>query len=366
LRLLLVSPLPPAHSGVADFSAALAEALAARSEVTATENPSREALAQAERRLYQIGNNGLHGAAYEAALQFPGVVELHDAVLHHLLLGRLDREQYVAEIVYNEGEWARGEAERLWERRGHAPVDEAYFKRPMLRRIVEAATAVIVHNPAAAQAVRAASPQGCIFEIPHFVDPPDPITDAERLSARERLGLADDQVLVSCFGFQRPTKRLRSVLRSAARIGRPLRVLIAGRFVSADYEQSLAPLLEEADAIRVPWVPEEEFRSLAAATDVCANLRYPGAGETSGIAMRLMALARPVVMTEALETAPFPDSAVFRIDSGELEEAMLEEALRLLVARPDLRRTMGAEARRHILAEHALDRLLPRYFEALS
>ena len=95
--LLLVSPLPPAPSGVADFSRRLAEALRSRFRVEAVESPSKEVLGAAERRLYQIGNNALHSPAYDAALEFPGVVELHDAVLHHFLLGRLTREEYMEE-----------------------------------------------------------------------------------------------------------------------------------------------------------------------------------------------------------------------------------------------------------------------------
>ena len=128
MRLLFVSPLPPAHSGVADFSAGLAVSLGERLEVDACEAPTADQLASADRRLYQIGNNSLHAAAYDAALRSPGVVELHDAVLHHFHLGRLSREDYVEEVVYNEGEWARGEAGRLWERRGHAETDEAFFQ----------------------------------------------------------------------------------------------------------------------------------------------------------------------------------------------------------------------------------------------
>ena len=367
MRLLLVSPLPPAPSGVADFSAGLAAALRNRMEVDAVEAPSRDALAAAGRRLYQIGNNGLHCAAYEAALEFPGVVELHDAVLHHFFLGRLNREQYIEEMVYNEGEWARSEAEGLWDRRSHAEVDEAYFKRPLLRRIVVSAEAVIVHNPAAYQAARqAGGAEKRIVEIPHFIDPPAAVEDAERGDARRDLGVSDEEVLVSCFGFQRPTKRLRTVLRVAARLGAPVRILIAGRFGSADYEASLTSLMEEAGAIRVPWVPEAEFRRLAAATDVCVNLRYPAAGETSGIAMRLMAMARPTILTAGPETSRFPDSAAVQIDSGEAEEAMLAESLKLLVEHSELRLAMGEAARNHLLENHGIERVLPAYLDVLT
>ena len=66
-----------------------------------------------ERVLYQIGNNGLHAPIYRAALEHSGIVELHDAVLHHLLLGMLSRGDYEDEFAFNEGEWMRSLGSRL-------------------------------------------------------------------------------------------------------------------------------------------------------------------------------------------------------------------------------------------------------------
>ena len=42
----------------------------------------------------------------------PGVVVLHDAVLHHFFLGQLSEPDYVDEFVYNYGEWNRGPGAR--------------------------------------------------------------------------------------------------------------------------------------------------------------------------------------------------------------------------------------------------------------
>ena len=64
--------------------------------------------------MYQIGNNGLHAKAYRAALETPGIVVLHDAVLHHLLLGMLTEDEYIEEFVFNYGGWYREVAAELW------------------------------------------------------------------------------------------------------------------------------------------------------------------------------------------------------------------------------------------------------------
>ena len=108
------SPLPPAPTGVADYAAALLEELRARGDV-------RVNSAGGDVCLYHLGNNPLHREIYRQALVRPGVAVLHDAVLHHFLLGLLGRADYIEEFVYNYGEWSRGLAAELWEARSRSP-----------------------------------------------------------------------------------------------------------------------------------------------------------------------------------------------------------------------------------------------------
>jgi len=68
---------------VADYAAALLPALRKHGDVIV--NSAGGAV-----DLYHLGNNGLHHGIYSLALDRPGVVVLHDAVLHHMLLGSLD------------------------------------------------------------------------------------------------------------------------------------------------------------------------------------------------------------------------------------------------------------------------------------
>lgn len=366
MRIALVSPLPPAPSGVAEYAERIAAGLRGWARVDAFEVAPADRLAEYEVRLYQIGNNVLHAGAYDAALATPGVVELHDAVLHHFLLGRLDREQYIEEHVYNGGEWMRGPAAELWERRSHASTSEEFFRHPLLKRVVDAAAKVIVHNPGAERLVRQARPGADIVEIPHYVDPAAPASEEAIARVRGELSVDEKEMLVSCFGYHRPTKRLRSVLEAAARVRAPVKLLICGSFVSRDYEASLGARLDSPEVIRLPYVDSGRFAELAAATDVCVNLRWPSAGETSGIAMKLMAAGKPVVVTGSPENAGFPDSTVVRIDAGEAEVDMLAEVLELLARNADLHKSIGREARSFVTERHDSERVMRLYREALG
>ena len=363
MRIALVSPLPPARTGVAEFAARIGRELGRFGQVDLMESADASTLAEYDRRLYQIGNNPLHAGAYEAALAVPGVVELHDAVLHHFLLGRLSREEYLDEFVFNSDEWSRDLAAELWDRRAQSAAEEAYFRYPLLRRIVEASEALIVHNPGAARRVREATAKPPpIFEIPHYVDLDSPPAG----DARAGLDVPSGALLIGCFGFQRPTRRLRSVLRAVQRLEALWRLLVIGEFVSPEYEASLAELLDQPGVIRMPYVPEDELRRLAAAVDVCVNLRWPSAGEASGIAMRLMAAGKSVIVTDSEEWAAVPRGAVVQIDSGGPEEDELTEVLELLAREPEMRRAVGEAARRHVEQCHSIEALTPLYRRALA
>ena len=199
------SPMPPAHTGVADYSASLLPYLQALGPIE-LDPPSCDVA------LYHIGNNPLHREIYWRALAEPGVVVLHDATLNHLFLNLFDQDTYVAEFILNYGEWARGMAETLWLERSRSAADARYFVYPMLKRVVSSARAVIVHNPLAAMVVREHAPEVSITEIPHlFVAPNLP---ADTNAFRETLGLAPSTLLVGAFGHQRETKRLPSLVRA--------------------------------------------------------------------------------------------------------------------------------------------------------
>ncbi|HVW85047.1 MAG TPA: hypothetical protein VHB50_10220, partial [Bryobacteraceae bacterium] len=187
------APPPGSRSGVSDYAETLRRAL--------------EPFGQLPCDIYHLGNNRLHEAIYRQALETPGVVVLHDAVLHHFMLGMLEREEYIAEFVYNYGEWRRPQAEELWEERGSSGVDPRYFRFPMLRRVVERSRAVVVHNPGAAAIARAHGAIA-IHVIPHFFELTHVPDAAEALRFRERIGVEPGVTLFGVFGYLRETKRV--------------------------------------------------------------------------------------------------------------------------------------------------------------
>jgi glycosyltransferase involved in cell wall biosynthesis len=357
------SPLPPARSGIADYGAALLAELKKLGRVEL-------APAACDVALYQLGNNGLHSEIYSRALDVPGVVVLHDAVLHHFLLGRLGEAAYIDEFVYNYGEWTRGLAGELWRGRASSGSDRRYFEYPMLKRILERARAVVVHNPEAARVVREHQPDARVVEIPHlFAEPGDLPGGAEALRWRQRWGVAPATFLFGVFGYLRETKRLMTVLEAFADVHQAnprTSLLVAGEFVSTDLERAVAPLLTAHGVLRRPYLEDREFWLAAKAVDACINLRYPAAGESSGIAIRMMGIGKAVLMTESLECSRFPEDACARIPSGLAERDSLRDHMTMFAGMPEVPAAIGARAGEYIRNVHGAARVAGEYWKLLE
>jgi len=355
------APLPPARTGVADYAAALLTALRRHGSV---ESHARHA----DVALYHVGNNRLHREIYRRALAQPGVVVLHDAVLHHFLLGELDRAAYIEEFVYNYGEWQRALGEELWRARASSGFDWRYFDCPMLKRIAERSRAVVVHNPAAARMVREHAPGAAVIEIPHLFAPPELPPGSEVIRMRQSWGVPAHEFLFGVFGYLRESKRLFTVLRAFDRLRqtRPdARLLVAGPFVSSDLARAVAPVLREQGIVRLPWLAGRDFWRAALAVDACINLRYPAAGETSGIAIRLMGVSKPVMLTAGEENSRYPHTACLRIDPGPPEEDALWHHMLLLTSMRECAVSIGQRASAHISERHQAVQIAAQYWDTL-
>jgi glycosyltransferase involved in cell wall biosynthesis len=354
------SPLPPARTGVADYAAALLAELRRHGRVEVAPRTCDVAL-------YHLGNNALHADIYRLALERPGVVVLHDAVLHHFLLGQLDEAEYTEEFVYNYGDWHRALAGELWRGRAASASDARYFEFPMLRRALESARAVVVHNP---EAARMAGQAKRVVGIPHLFQPPKALpSESEAARYRRRLGVDAGDFLFGVFGHLRESKRLIPVLETLAELRREnsrIALLVAGDFVSTDLERAAAPPLKAPGVFRRPYLAEDEFWLAASAVDACINLRDPGAGETSGIAIRLMGIGKPVLMTGSPAVSGFPEGACVRIERGAAERESLRQSVRLLTLTNGAAAAIGQRGARHIRERHGLTVTGARYWELLS
>ncbi len=349
MRVAYFSPLPPARSGIADYSEALLGSLRKLASVDVFAAPDTPFDATScDIALYQVGNNGFHAFVYEAALRHPGVVVMHESNLHHLIteltIRRGDWDAYVDECEYNGGAAARAFAERVRK----LEVGPDYGGVAMTRRLLEGARGVIVHSRFMESEIRAAGFTGPIAVIPHGAW----IPRADRHAHREKLGLDADVPLIGIFGYLKPYKRIAESLRAFRRLVKVeprVRMILVGEPHPELPVEAMIRSMGLAASVRVlGFAPIEEFTGYMAACDIVLNLRCPTVGESSGTMLRAMGLGRALLVSEIGSFAEFPEDVCLKVPVGAGEEDLIFEYLNLLVSRPEVARELGGRAKRYV------------------
>jgi glycosyltransferase involved in cell wall biosynthesis len=361
MKVAYYSPLPPSRSGIADYSELLLPALRERIEEVVLARPGKRR-PEADVSLYHIGNDpDAHGWIVDALRKQPGVVVLHEYVLHHLIsgitLGRGNARGYFDAMERELGILGRlialGVADNslplLWETQPE--------RFPLAETILDLAQGVIVHSAYVDARVRDTGYSGPVWRVPHPVWPPQPVTPAD----------VHGEPLVGCFGNLNINKRIPQLLEAFALLRKEwpgARLVLAG---AAAERFDLGRRLERAglgDAVhREEYVPEERMWSLMAACDVLVNLRSPTMGETSGATLRGLSLGKPMLVSDVGWFAELPDGVALKIPVDEFEVPTIAAALWLAANRPS---DIGAAAQEYVRREHDLGRAATGYARALE
>ena len=366
MKVALFSPMPPERSGIADYSALLLPALRTRCEIVTVKRGARKPPRGTDLCVYHIGNNpDAHGWIVEALRRTPGVVVLHDFVLHHLVagltIGRRDGHGYL-DAMEREG----GVVGRLL---GHAVLDKRipplWENRPedfhLAGEVLDLATGLIVHSRYVKSRARAAGYEGPIWIVPH---PAFPVPDL----APADLG---GEPLFGTFGNVNASKRVPQLLEAFARVRRQHEasglLLVGATSPGFDLDRRLQRLgLDRAGLVREGYVDERRLWELMIAADVHVSLRSPTMGETSGTAVRALSLGRPLIVSDVGWFSELPDDVALKVPVDEHEVETLEAALELLATRPDVRSAMGAAALELAGREHDLGRVAELYASAFE
>lgn len=365
MRVAYFSPLPPERTGVAAYSALLLPELERRLDIVVQPRGAREPSADCDLAVYHVGNNVAgHGWIVEALRRRSGLVVLHDAVLHNLVadltIGRGDNRAYVEAMEREGGPVGRelalaavaGDLPPLWTVR---PEDFS-----LAAHVLDYADGVVVHSRYAEGIVRSSGYSGPLWQIPM------PAWPAPAVGKPHGLPCAASP-LVGCFGNLGLAKRVPQLLEAFAllRHEHPEALLVLGGDVvpPLELEPHLARLgLEEGRSVLLlDYVGEDRLWSLLAACDVFVALRWPTMGETSGMAIRALSAACPLVVSDAGWFSELPDSVVAKVPVDEWEVETLAAYLDRLASDPGLRERLGAAGAEYARREHDLGRVADSY-----
>lgn len=343
MKLAVLTPLPPVRSGIAHYNSMLLPELAKKHQVTVVVDQEKFAApagcpviqigefdpAFFDQVIYHLGNNPFHEFVYVEAMQTPGLVVLHDFVLHHLIvestLARGNPDAFIEQMRESHG--AGGAALARGRNAGfHGEIGN--FLYPASATVAKRSEGVIVHNRYAGESLRQLGVSKPITVVGH---PHVPRTHpASREDTRAQLGFTNDAVVVGMFGFLTEAKRPSVVFDAFTRAMRRnpmLRLLVVGQPAPNVDVEKLAKNLPPSTFKALGFVEESQFDDLLAATDKVINLRYPSAGETSGALIRILAAGKPVAVSDYAQFTELPETIATRIPLGPGEVEALTEFL---------------------------------------
>ncbi len=395
-----VSPLPPVRSGIADYSIDLLDELAPLSDLRLVRLPGQQVASEVMDRyrvvdveefdpvgrlaFYQMGNNVHHEGVRRLALGSPGVLTVHDLRLHHLLvettLASGDLDSYVSGLGEEHGwEGAAAALSIRWGGHGRARL----FEMPAHRSLLLRQRGLLTHSDWGLRFLEeelgreAESGPGAegrlppMRRVPMPMPAPAPPRPEQAAAWRRQVGVPRSAVLIGAFGFQTPIKRTDVLLRLLAEPGMErVHALVTGEVAAELDLGALARELGVRERVAVTgFLDPAAFPTAIAACDLCLNLRYPSAGETSASLLRVLALGRTAVVSDYAQFVELPDDIVIKApleDDPGSEAAALAGLLRGLLAAPDRLAGMGAAARAFIEREHRPASTARMVLEALN
>jgi glycosyltransferase involved in cell wall biosynthesis len=381
-KLAYASPLRPQASGVSDYSEELLPYLARAFELTlvtdntAPTNPALASFAKLDVRalsahaqafdaiVYHIGNAPLYANFYNMALRVPGVIVLHDVVLHHLRAWQT-LERGNASAYFDALRAAYGETIAAQAKQNPASINR--FEYPLSQEVIQRARGVIVHSAYAARFARRVAPQVPVAHVPMGIPPIAPVAAND---ARARLGFDTDTFIVSAFGDVHPHKRITVALEAFAEFlahhANARLLLIGAESPNYDVAAMLRALGIENFVQRVGFVPMATYQDYIAASDVCLNLRYPSAGETSASLLRLLGAGKTTFVTRTAAYAELPDDVCVKIEPDAHEKHLLVKYLEYFFAHPHARQFIGHHARAYVQQHHTMEQSVQGYVDFLT
>lgn len=389
MRLAFVSPLPPAPTGIADYTVDVARALGGSHVIElfhdqaqvggslgipafpVADLPARASSKPYDAVVYQMGNAPAHDFMYGWMERVPGAVVLHDLVLHHSFARRhleSPEAQAMASFLAAIEAVYPGQGERLKDAHFNTTGDLLPYAFPLFEPALARARAVGAHNSFMVEAIQAARPDLACVQLAMPVQSV-PVSSGASASLRTRFGLERDQPVVGCFGLVTREKRIETVARAVSRIAElhpNVRLLLAGQVSDPSWLQALLDRIGVSTRTIVAGRLENDaFSAAMEVADVVVHLRYPTARETSAALLRVMAQGRPVIVSDIANQAEIPEDVARRIDPVD-EEGDLARALAWALSNPQAARGQGERARRFALTAHSDARTRETYARLLK
>ncbi|WP_420142330.1 glycosyltransferase [Sphingomonas sp.] len=383
-QLAIVTPLPPAQSGVADYSDATLQPLAKHADLHIfTDSVGMEpkpayssispisaagySLKNFDQRLSVLGNSHFHTTTFKYLLDYGGAALAHDARMIDFYVHELGMDRTL-EIAISEYGKPLAPANIV-----HWLTHQRDLPVLFLSEIAKAADPLLVHSAVSADGIEKL--YGVRPKVLPFAQyrpmQLEMMTLAERRRRREHLGWPDDRFVITSFGFVSPDKAP-ELLIWTIKFLRTWNVnahLVLCGLVADNIEADLYKLrddlgLQDSVTFFERRTSEQTYIDHLVATDAAIQLRTYFMGGLSGALNDCIAAGIPCVANDHLAQSSIAPSFVHRV-SDNLSPILIAEAF-LDIIRSGEHLSRPINEARAFAVDHSLDRYAIRMMEALG
>jgi glycosyltransferase involved in cell wall biosynthesis len=385
-KMAYLSPLPPKHTGIADYSTVLLPELARHYDIEVivdqgeVADPWLQASCQVrsvawfvenassyDRVLYHFGNSTFHQHMFGLLKRIPGVVVLHDfylsGVLNHMEVFGYEPGALARELLNSHG------YSGIYDRRSSPDMTKIVWKYPCSLGVIQDSLGIVSHSENTVRLAREwYGLEGRKLHIIPLMR--DPKQKWERLHARKMIGLKDDDFVVCSFGMMGVTKLNHRLLQawddSQMSKSNQCHLVFVGENHQDDYGLKLSTIIRNSRNIRITgWADEDLYYQYLAAADVGVQLRTLSRGETSAAVLDCMNYGLATIVNANGSMADLDGQAVWMLPE-EFEDEALVNALETLWNDKSRRHRLAVKARQVICEIHNPTRCAEKYRVAIE
>ena len=399
-KIAYFTPLNPANSGISDYSEEILPHLGRYLDIDVfidsgyrPTNPiinstlkiySHENFEDMNKKnnydlcLYQMGNSPVHEYMIKYILKNPGIMVLHDTTLFGLFVHAYgksnDLDGLLDQVFENHGYSKYLEAKSKLD--ANIVIDQFDNSINFTKKLLDKSIMTLVHSDHSRKFLENQSSFSTIWKIDQQgvseEFPSEESRQEEKAKIRAELGLTDS-VQISAFGRIIRHKRIDVLLKAfSMALDRGLKdaqlLLVGELFI--DVREQILLLIEDlhlTETVTITgYVNSHDFIKYLKATDICVNLRYPTAGETSGTLIKALSMGLPVITSNYAQYKEYPDGCCWKVDLGDREVELLAEYLLVLAANENIRRQMSINAIKYSRENNSIERTVGQYLEAVS
>lgn len=376
MRLNWFSPLPPAKSGIADYTRQLLPSLTMAADIalwTDQEHwdPALEAYAEVHRYRFQevpwaevnratmsifhIGNNHrFHGPIWQVSQHHAGLMVLHDAALQQLFAG-LFREQWHDRMGYLDlmercyGATGRQDGEDFWA--GRLTIEYMAEQYHLTQYAMDHALGVLVHSQRSYDELRHDCPCPLSYTpLPYPITPPG----SRRAQGNGEPNPSGPPYQLIIFGHISENRRLSSVFQALAAFPerQHFRLHVYGELWDHQRLSREVDDLALHDVVTLHgFVPNATLEVALESAHLAINLRFPTMGEASVSQLQIWDHALPSLVTKVGWYASLPAGMVAFV-RPEQEIMDIQAHLRAFLSEPWHYAQIGEEGRRYVQTHH--------------